>query len=88
MRDEYGYNRNVKIAVSVPDMAYRDVEIAAKALGISRSRLCARAISEFLARHKQANVKAQLDEVYGAESAKVDKMVIRIQSLCPPREEW
>ena len=78
----------MKIAVSVPAVVYREVEIAAKALGISRSRLCARAISEFLGRHKQANVKAQLDEVYGAESAEVDKMVRRIQSLSLAREEW
>ncbi len=79
---------SVKIAVSVPDVVYRDAERAAKHLGLSRSRLYATALSEFLARHKPANVKAQLDQVYGDESARLDEIVSRMQSLSLGREDW
>jgi metal-responsive CopG/Arc/MetJ family transcriptional regulator len=79
---------SVKIAVSIPDPVYREAERAAKHLGLSRSRLYATALSEFLARHKPANVKAQLDQVYSAECARLDKVVDRMQSLSLPREDW
>jgi len=78
---------NVKIAVSVPDTVYREAERAAKHLGLSPSRLYA-ALSEFLARHRAANVKAQLDQVYGAESVRLDDIVGHMQSLSLPREDW
>jgi hypothetical protein len=46
------------------------------------------ALSEFLARHKPADVKPQLDQVYGAESARLDEIVGRMQPLSLPREDW
>ena len=79
---------NVKIAVSVPDTVYREAERVAKHLGLSPSRLYATALSEFLARHRAANVKAQLGQVYGAESVRLDKIVGHMQSLSLPREDW
>ena len=79
---------SVKIAVSIPDSVYREAERAAKHLGLSRSRLYATALSEFLARHKPAILKAQLDQVYGAESDGQNEIVSRMQSLSLPREDW
>ena len=37
---------------------------------------------------KPADVKAQLDQVYGAESARLDEIVGHMQSLSLPREDW
>jgi antitoxin MazE6 len=79
---------NRAIAVSVSDTVYREAERAAKHLGLSRSRLYATALSEFLVRHKPADVKPQLDQDYGAESARLDEIVSRMQPLSMSHEDW
>ena len=54
----------MKTAISLPDALYEDVEQTARAMGIPRSQLFARAVSEFIKRHKREEITQRLNEVY------------------------
>jgi len=53
----------MKTAVSIPDEVFADAERLARRLKTSRSRLYARALAEFVARHSADDVTAQLNDV-------------------------
>jgi hypothetical protein len=58
-----GYTQGVKTAVSIPDQLFADAELAARRLGVSRSKLYARALEQFLAQQETDPVTAKLDEL-------------------------
>lgn len=66
------YTSNVKTAVSLPDDLFRQADAAARKMRISRSRLYATAITEFLERRRTKNITERLDKVYSSESSQVD----------------
>jgi metal-responsive CopG/Arc/MetJ family transcriptional regulator len=54
----------MKTAISLPDALYDDAEKTAKALGIPRSRLFAKALEEFIWHHRRDHITEALDKVY------------------------
>ena len=54
----------MKTAISLPDALYEDVEQTARAMGIPRSQLFARAVSEFMKRHTREEITQRLNDVY------------------------
>jgi metal-responsive CopG/Arc/MetJ family transcriptional regulator len=58
----------MKTAVSLPDRLYEEAEKTAQAMGIPRSQLFAKALEEFIERHRRGNVTERLNRVY-AEAA-------------------
>ena len=56
----------MKTAISIPDEVFRRAERAAKRLGISRSELYTKAITEFLGARRDSAVTASYDEAFGA----------------------
>ena len=54
----------MKTAISLPDALYEDAEQTARAMGIPRSQLYARAVSEFIKRYKRTEITQRLNEVY------------------------
>jgi len=78
----------MKIAVSLPDPLFREAEAEARALGVSRSKLYARALAEFLEHRRPENVTAQLNEVYGSRGSAVDPLLDRMQLLALEPEKW
>jgi metal-responsive CopG/Arc/MetJ family transcriptional regulator len=54
----------MKTAISLPDALYEDAEQTARAMGIPRSQLYARAVSEFIKRYKREEITQRLNEVY------------------------
>ncbi len=54
----------MKTAISLPDALYEDAEQTARAMGIPRSQLFARAVAEFIKRHKREEITERLNEVY------------------------
>ena len=78
----------MKTAVSVPDDLFRKAEAAARRLRVSRSRLYAIAISEFLERQKSNTVTARLNEVYARQTAKADPAFYRAQLRSLDKESW
>jgi antitoxin MazE6 len=78
----------MKTAVSIPDPVFDAAEELASRLGVSRSELYARALSEFLGERLEREVTERLDAVYAGESPGLDPALARLQSASLDREEW
>lgn len=59
----------MKAVVSIPDPVFAAAEELAARLGVSRSRLYARALSAYLERHLDQRITERLDEVYAEGSS-------------------
>ena len=69
----------MKIALSVPDDLFRQAEAAARRRGVSRSKLYATAISQFLEREQADGITERLNAIYYRQRAKVDPDLHRAQ---------
>ncbi len=78
----------MKTTVSIPDKIFRSADSLARRLGVSRSRLYATAIADFLSRHQGRQVKERLDAVYGKEESALDPGLVKLQMKSLPPEEW
>jgi len=56
-------------------------------LRVSRSRLYAQALEEFVQKHQKKGVRAALDEVYEAEPSDVDTVLADLQARAL-EEKW
>ena len=66
----------------------RSGDTLAKRLGVSRSELYARALAEFIAKHKADQITQRLNAVYAAEGGRLDPALAAAQSRALPRESW
>ena len=64
------------------------MDALARKLGLSRSRLVAEAVAEYVARHRTTRVTERLDAVYASEPAKVPEPMRRAQRKVLERNEW
>jgi metal-responsive CopG/Arc/MetJ family transcriptional regulator len=78
----------MKTAVSIPDPVFNAAEELAAHLGVSRSQLYARALSEYLEDRLDRRVTERLNEVYAGQSSELDPTLARLQSVSLPRDEW
>lgn len=78
----------VKTAVSIPDRLFEAADRAAEKLGLSRSRLYALALEEFLERMRTRDVTKQLDQVYASEDSSLDPVLAELQAISLERDEW
>jgi metal-responsive CopG/Arc/MetJ family transcriptional regulator len=78
----------MKIALSIPDELFESAETLGKRLGVSRSRLYATALADFVAKHQSRKVTARLDAVYAAEDSRLDGPTRRLQARSLPRDSW
>jgi metal-responsive CopG/Arc/MetJ family transcriptional regulator len=62
----------MKTSVSPPSEIFRHAEAGAKKLGVSRSKLYAIALSEYLERHHGQSVTQRLNRVYSKHGFKLD----------------
>jgi metal-responsive CopG/Arc/MetJ family transcriptional regulator len=69
----------MKTAISIPDEIFESAQQLASSLGISRSELYARAVTELLERHRADKVTERLDRVYGVEESAVDPLLANLQ---------
>jgi metal-responsive CopG/Arc/MetJ family transcriptional regulator len=69
----------MKTAVSLPDEIFQKAEATAKKLRVSRSRLYAAAISEYLERHHSASVTERLNAFYEHNPSEIDPAFVRAQ---------
>jgi len=60
----------MKTAISLPDVIYYEAEETAQNLGISRSALYLKALTEYLKKNNRKNITQKLNEVYGGDSYK------------------
>jgi metal-responsive CopG/Arc/MetJ family transcriptional regulator len=78
----------MKIALSIPDELFESAETLGKRLGVSRSRLYATALADFVAKHRGRKVTDQLNAVYGTEESRVEPRVRRLQRRSLERDAW
>ena len=78
----------MKVAVSIPDELFVAGETLSKRLGVSRSRLYATALAEFVAKNRGRKITERLNAVYRTEDARLPPAVRRLQSKSLPREPW
>jgi metal-responsive CopG/Arc/MetJ family transcriptional regulator len=78
----------MKTAVSVPDELFRQAEAAAKKLRMSRSKLYATALSEFLDRKRSKSITERLNEVYSKHDSKLDPALERMALETLRKERW
>ena len=68
-----GYNRSytmrMKTAISLPDPLFHSAERLAARLGVTRSELYRRALSDLIARCDEDAVTRRLDEIYSGDSS-------------------
>jgi metal-responsive CopG/Arc/MetJ family transcriptional regulator len=78
----------MKTAISIPDSIFKAAEKMAQRLGLSRSELYAKAVDEFLQRHRNEGVTKELDKIYAKESSQLDPALQAIQSASIDEDEW
>lgn len=78
----------MKTAVSIPNPVFEAAEELAQRLGVSRSELYARALSDFLEKRLDRRVTDRLDEVYAREESGLDPALARLQAASLSRDEW
>lgn len=78
----------MKTAVSLPDDLFRMAEAAARRLRVSRSKLYATAVAEFLERRQGAAVTAKLNEVYSRRPSRLDPALQRAQVESLKKDAW
>ena len=78
----------MKTAVSVPNDVFGAAERHAKRIGVSRSRLYAIALAEYLKSQQRNDVKEALDRVYSTQSSCVDPILDAMQQASIAQEDW
>ena len=80
----------MKTAVSIPDRVFESAEKLAARLGVSRSRLYAKALAALVEKHREDLIISQLNEIYGAggEESSLDRETALLQRRSLPREKW
>ena len=78
----------MKTTISLPDAVFHEAESVAEQLDISRSELYVNALTEYLRKHSDAQITAKFNEVYAEEDSSLDPVMVKLQSLTIPREDW
>ena len=78
----------MKVAISIPDDLFDSAESVGKRLGVSRSRLYATALAEFVAKHQGRKTTERLNRVYAVEDSRLEKPLRRVQSRSIGQESW
>jgi predicted transcriptional regulator len=83
-----GNTFGMKIAVSIPDDVFADAERLASRMQTSRSKLYARALAEFVARHDDDRVTALMDEAVREAGGHRAAFVAAAARQSMQRAEW
>jgi metal-responsive CopG/Arc/MetJ family transcriptional regulator len=70
----------MKTAISLPDELFEAADELAGKLGVSRSQLYARALSEYVAQHCERDVTERLNAVYGETTSELDPVLSELQA--------
>ena len=63
----------VKTAISIEESLFREVEFLAENMKVSRSKLFAIALSEYITKHKNQQLLAEINAAYGDAPDKQEK---------------
>jgi metal-responsive CopG/Arc/MetJ family transcriptional regulator len=77
MKDGITIGSTVKTAISIDDRLLQEADETARALGLSRSRLFALAVSAYLQEQRREQMLARLNEVYANEAEPAEKDLLK-----------
>lgn len=78
----------MKTSISIPDELFRAADELANEMGTTRSGLYARAVAEYVAKYRQADVTAQLNRVYAKTSCALPAVIQRSQARILAAQDW
>jgi hypothetical protein len=78
----------MKVALSIPNDVFESAETLGKRLGISRSRLYAAAVADFVAKHRGRKVTERLNALYSAEESRLDSRIRHLQRRALEPDTW
>jgi metal-responsive CopG/Arc/MetJ family transcriptional regulator len=78
----------MKVALSIPDDLFESAESLGKRLGVTRSRLYATALADYLAKHRGRRTTERLNAVYAAEESHLDPALRRAQRRSLEPDSW
>jgi metal-responsive CopG/Arc/MetJ family transcriptional regulator len=78
----------MKTAISIPDHLFRTGEALAKRLKVSRSELYARALGEYLAKHRADQITQRLNAVYDSVDGGLESGLGALQARSLGRYDW
>ncbi len=78
----------MKVALSIPNELFDSGETLAKKLRVSRSRLYATALAEFLAKSRGRKTTERLNAVYSAEESRLDSRLRHLQNRSLSGPSW
>lgn len=78
----------MKVALSIPDDLFETAETLCKRLGLSRSRLYATALADYVAKHRGRKTTDRLNEVYADQPSRLDAPVRRAQRRSLDPDRW
>jgi metal-responsive CopG/Arc/MetJ family transcriptional regulator len=78
----------MKTAISIPDELFESADALAEEMGVSRSKLYATAVAEFVAKHRSTDVTARLNEVYAEEPSGLETALRTAQARSLGSAEW
>jgi metal-responsive CopG/Arc/MetJ family transcriptional regulator len=81
----------MKTAISIDDDLLREADETAQAMGLSRSRLFARAMADFLKRNREEQMLRRLNEVYaGAPDPREKDLLNALKARVRPvvKDRW
>lgn len=78
----------MKTAISVPDDIFEAADELAEEMGVSRSHLYSTAVAEYVAKHRQSDITARLNDVYAEEESALDPSLRRAQARSVGSGEW
>jgi len=67
----------MKTAISIDDRLLQEADQTARLMGLSRSRLFAVSVSDFLQRQRQEQMLIRLNEVYSHQPETAEKRVLK-----------
>ena len=78
----------MKTAISLPDEVFESADALAERLGLSRSELYATAVAEYVAKHRDQDVTARLNDVYADEPSGLHRALRSAQARSIGPTEW
>ena len=78
----------MKIALSIPDELFDSAETLSKRLGLSRSRLYATDLEDFVAKHHAKKITGRLNAVYASQDSRIDRGTRRLQARTLSKNAW
>jgi len=78
----------MKTAISIPDRLFDAADQYAKNHGLSRSKLYAKAMEQYLDQHPADHITDELNKVYRGDNSNLDSVTSSLQSHSIEQEKW